>query len=144
MRNKTWIIGIGSVIGVFLCAVLMVTSLSASEDQSSKLAVVWTDGDPYVAHRVCFMYTHAAKNNKWFDEVKLVVWGPSAKLLSEDEEIQKKLKQMQEDGVIIQACIVCANAYGVAEKLRSLGLEVKGMGKPLTDMLKGDWKVITF
>jgi hypothetical protein len=97
-----------------------------------------------VAHRVCFMYTHAAKRANWFDEVTLVVWGPSAKLLSEDEELQTKVKSMMADGVGVQACVVCADAYGVSDKLRAMNIEVKGMGKPLTDMLQSDWKVLTF
>ena len=28
--------------------------------------------------------------------------------------------------------------------IRALGIEVKGMGKPLSDMLKSDWKTVTF
>lgn len=110
----------------------------------TKLAVVWTDGDPFVAHRVCLMYAHAAKTNQWFDEVLLVIWGPSAKLFTEDKDIQTKIAQMQKDGVIVQACIVCADAYGIADQLREHEIEVKGMGKPLTDMLQSDWKVLTF
>jgi hypothetical protein len=58
--------------------------------------------------------------------------------------VQAKVKSMMEDGVQVQACIVCADSYGVTERLRELGLEVKAMGLPLTGMLKDDWKVITF
>ena len=110
----------------------------------NKLAVVWTSDDPYVAHRVCLMYTHAAKNAKWFKDVTLIIWGPSAKLITEDESLQDKVAAMQADGVVVQACIVCADAYGVTENLRDMGIEVKGMGKPLSDMLKTGWKVLTF
>ena len=109
-----------------------------------RLAVVWTSADPDVAHNVCLMYTHAAKTNKWFDEVRLIVWGPSAKLLAENEDLQAKLKAMQKDGVILQACVQCANSYGVSDALRNLGIEVKGMGKPLTDFLQSGYKVLTF
>jgi hypothetical protein len=117
---------------------------SVANSNTNKLAVIWTSGDPEVAHRVCFMYTHAAKTAGWFDEVILVVWGPSARLLAGDKDLQKKIKQMGTDGVIIQACVACADSYGVSQNLRDLGIEVKGMGKPLTDMLKSHWKVITF
>jgi hypothetical protein len=34
--------------------------------------------------------------------------------------------------------------YAVAEPLRKAGIEVRYMGKPLTDMLKQGWKVLTF
>ncbi len=110
----------------------------------SKLAVLWTSSDADVAHNVCFMYTHAAKRKGWFDDVMLIIWGPSAKLLSEDKKLQEKVKEMMADGVDVKACIVCAKRYGVVEDLRKLGIEVKGMGRPLTRLLKSDWKMLTF
>jgi len=112
--------------------------------QKSHLAVLWTSGDPEVAHNVCLMYTHAARKQKWFDQIVLIVWGPSARLLSADKKLQAKIKAMLDDGVTVQACIVCADSYGVTERLRELGVEVKGMGRPLTDMIKQGWKVLTF
>ncbi len=116
----------------------------ASEPESSRLTVVWTSGDPEVAHRMCLMYAHAARKAGWFDHVLLVVWGPSARLLAADKDLQAKVKAMMADGVQVQACIACADMYGVSDDLRGLGIEVKGMGKPLSDMLRSDWKVITF
>ena len=117
---------------------------TVSEQVPDKLVIVWTSGDPYVAERVALMYTHAAKTSNWFDEVTLVIWGPSAKLISENSKLQEKVKAMQKDGVIVEACIACANAYNVTEDLRRLGYDVKGMGKPLTDYLKSGAKVLTF
>ncbi len=108
------------------------------------LVVLWVSDDPYVAERVALMYTHAAKSNKWFTDVTLIIWGPSAKLAAENLMIQDKLREMHADGVRIEACIVCANAYGVAEKLRSLDFDVKPMGKPLTDYLTKGVPVLTF
>jgi hypothetical protein len=143
--QKLLALNLGFIIIVLLCAVYMISSPKPAETKEpTKLAVVWTSDDPNVANRVCLMYTHAARNQKWFDQVELVVWGPSAKLLSEDKELQQKVKAMMEDGVIVEACIACANAYGVSDDLRELGITVKGMGKPLTDFLKKDWKVLTF
>lgn len=117
---------------------------SKTEGNADHLVVVWTSDDPYVAERVALMYTHAAKTAGWFGEVTLIIWGPSAKLTAENHLVQEKLKSMQADGVEIKACIVCADAYGVTEKLKSLNFEVKGMGKPLTGFLKSDAKVLTF
>jgi hypothetical protein len=115
-----------------------------TESQESRLAVVWTSGDPDVAHRVCFMYCHNAKKQKWFDQVTLVVWGPSARLLAGDEDLQAKVKAMMDDGVRVQACVACADSYGVSDRLRDMKIEVRGMGPVLTDMLKQGWKVLTF
>jgi hypothetical protein len=115
-----------------------------SEKEKSKLAVLWTSGDPDVAHRMVLMYTHRAKQVKWFDEVTLIVWGPSQRLLVGDKDLQGKIKAMQEEGIIVEACIACAMGYGIVNELRGLGIPVKGMGQPLTDYLKSDWKVLTF
>ena len=115
------------------------------EATPSRLAVVWTSGDPDVAHKMTFMYVHASEKSGWFDENLVIVWGPSSKLLYEDEAIQEKVKAMMADGVRFQACQACADMYGVSPKLRELGIEVKYMGRPLTEMLQDDgWEVMTF
>ena len=113
-------------------------------DNSDKLVVVWTSGDPAMAHSMVLMYAHNAKRVSWFDEVTLIIWGPSAKLSAEDEKIQAKLAEMIGDGVVIEACVACADMYGVADRLKDLGYDVKPMGKPLTDYLKAGYKVLTF
>jgi len=132
-------------IGILLLLSPGVFSQAVSGEQSSdKLVVIWTSDDPYVAERVALMYTHAAKKNNWFSDVTLIVWGPSAKMISENIKIQDKVKEMQKDGVVVEACITCSNAYGVTEDLKKLGYDVKPMGKPLTDYLKSGAKVLTF
>jgi hypothetical protein len=119
-------------------------SHAAQDEPASQLCVVWSSSDPGVAKNVCFMYTHAAKRNGWFGNVHLVVWGPSAKLLAENDELQANINAMQKSGVVVEACVSCANNYGVADELRALDIDVKPMGVPLSDRLKGHWKVLTF
>jgi hypothetical protein len=122
------------------------SNLSAQDmkENKDKLAVLWVSGDRDVAEKSCLMYTHAAKKYGWFDEVVLIVWGPSSKLLAEDEKLQEKIKKMEKDGVILEACISCANMLGVTEELKELGINVKGMGGPLTDYLKSGYHVLTY
>jgi hypothetical protein len=133
---------------VLLFTVCPVTGFSQEAQQAQggpdKLAVLWTSGDADVAHRVAFMYAHNAKKVGWFDEVTLIVWGPSQRILVGDKELQAKVKAMQEDGVIVEACIACAMEYGVVDQLKALGITVRGMGVPLTNYLKSDWKVLVF
>ncbi len=130
------------VFGIASCS-----SLASGQDTvavNGRLAVIWSSGDPDVAHKVCFMYTHNAKRQKWFDEVLLIVWGPSAKLLAEDEGLQAKVKAMLDDGIKVQACQACSDSYGISDRLRKIGVDVKYMGVPLTNILKQNWKVLTF
>ena len=128
--------------GSFICSVSVFGQEKPGPD--SRLAVIWTSGDPEVAHRVCFMYTHNAKKQKWFDDVTLIVWGPSARLLAGDKDLQAKIKAMQDDGVKVQACQACTDSYGVTDQLRKMGIEVKYMGKPLTDYIRLGWHILTF
>ena len=113
------------------------------ENNKNKLAVLWTSGDPEVAEKMAFMYTYNAKKQGWFDEVVLIVWGPSAKLLSENKMIQDYVKKMQEAGIKVEACMACARMYEVDGKLQELGIDVKGMGVPLSNYLKEGWKTLS-
>ena len=135
---------LAGVLAFFLFSGFRPMAPNTSPQEPSRLAVLWTSGDPEVATKVAFMYTLNAKRQGWFDEVTLIVWGPSSKLLSENAELQGAVAEMAGAGVEIVACKACADSYGVSEVLGGLGVDVKYMGQPLTEMLKGDWKVITF
>lgn len=136
----------------FICMVFLISScvgtgsLSQSNKQvePSKLLVVWTSGDRDVAMNMVFMYTYNAKKNDWWENIRFIIWGASTKLLSEDKELQKEIQKMKEIGVEILICKACADIYGVSESFQNLGLEVKYVGKDLTDMLKSGWTTVTF
>lgn len=113
-------------------------------DNKDKLVVVWTSGDREVALKMVFMYTLNAKLRGWFKDVTLVIWGPSAKLLSEDEDLQTYIGTINHSGVELLACRACTDEYGVTEVLEKLEIEVIYMGEPLTSYLKDDIKIITF
>lgn len=113
------------------------------KDNSNKLAVLWTSGDPDVAEKMAFMYTYNAKHQGWFDEVVLIIWGPSSKLAAENKMIQNYIKKMQDAGIKVEACLYCAKMYNVDEKLAELGVDVKGMGIPLSNYLKDGWKTLS-
>ncbi len=114
------------------------------ESETTKLGVVWTSGDREVALKMVFMYTFNAKRAGWFDEVQFVVWGPSEKLLAEDEELQEYVGRMIDVGIEVVACKACSDMYGVSSDLEECGVDVKYMGQPLTNLLQSDWKIITF
>lgn len=116
-----------------------------AQAEPTRLALVWTSGDPDVAHRMALMFSHASKSQGWYDEVQVIVWGPSQRLLVGDKDLQAKIAQMRDDGVVVRACIACATSYGIVDDLRALGLPVEPMGKPLADMTQSDgWDVLTF
>lgn len=113
-----------------------------SPNEPDELHVLWTSSDREVALSMVFMYVFNSKTRGFWENVNLIVWGPSAKLLGQDEELQGRVKQMIEAGVKVSACVACANMYGVAGILEKLGIEVKGMGQPLTQLMKEGKKIL--
>ena len=142
---------------VFMISILFAFSVATAQDvpispqatdiaieSSEKLVVMWTSGDKDVAEKMVFMYVYNAKKRGWWKDVTLIVWGPSSKLLSEDEGLQDYVKNMQAEGVILKACKACADMYGVSDKLAKLNIDVKYMGVEFTDYIKEGRHVITF
>jgi len=109
-----------------------------------ELKVIWTSSDKDVALKMVHMYVYNAKLNKRWDDIELIIWGPSAKLLSEDKDLQLSIEAMLKKDIKVMACKACSDSYGVTEILEKLGIEVMYMGVPLTEYLKSDAKVITF
>ena len=101
-----------------------------------KLVLLWTTGDVETAERMVFMYAINSKTRGWWDNVLLVVWGAAQKALCGHEALQEELLRAMKAGVEVQACIACAELYGLTDRLREMGVEVISMGPPLTDMLK--------
>lgn len=113
-------------------------------NKKDKLVVVWTSSDREVALKMVFMYIINAKIRRWWEDITLIVWGPSAKLLSEDKELQDCIGAIKYSGVELLACRACAEDYGVIEDLEKLEIKVIYMGEPLTCYIKDDTKIITF
>ena len=63
-------------------------------NKKTHLYVLWTNGDPITAEKMVFMYTFNAQKRNWWDDITLVVWGPSAKLLTEVKELQGSIKKI--------------------------------------------------
>ncbi|MFA5972357.1 MAG: hypothetical protein WC780_08400 [Lentimicrobiaceae bacterium] len=49
------------------------------------------------------MYANAAKQNGWWSEVELIIWGPSAKLTPENAEIRETFTKLIKAGVKTEA-----------------------------------------
>ena len=111
--------------------------------EKKHLYVLWTNDNPITAEKMVFMYTVNSLLKGWWEKVTLIVWGATTKLVSENIEIQNKIKEALKAGVHITACKTCADQLGVSDKLEELGIEVIYWGVPLTDILKNDEKLLT-
>ena len=112
-------------------------------NEQMHLYVLWTNDNPLTAEKMVFMYTKNSIIRGWWEKVTLIIWGATAKLVSEDRKVQSMVKEAMETGVHITACKACADQLGVTENLEGLGIEVKYWGAPLTEILKNGEKLIT-
>ena len=113
------------------------------------LLIVWTSGDREVATKMVFMYAGNAMKHGWWEEVTLLVWGPSQELLAKDGELRGRLVELMDLGVRVVACKACADSYPVTEELGSMGVEVFYTGELLTEWIRSSGRgphghVLTF
>ncbi|MBN2851168.1 MAG: DsrE family protein [Clostridia bacterium] len=110
---------------------------------SDKLTVLLTSDNKETVVNMAFMYILNAKKNNWFNEIDLIIWGPSQKLVINDIDVKSILSDIMETGVRVFACKACSDRYGISGELQELNIDVKYMGKDLTSILKGDDRVLT-
>ncbi|MFO7838079.1 MAG: DsrE family protein [Desulfosalsimonadaceae bacterium] len=107
------------------------------------LVILWTTKDPEVAENMIFMYAKKAKSMGWWENIRVVLWGPSANLMANHAELQGRLEDVIASGVKVLACKTCADTYGVSGILEGLGIEVLYMGEHLTNYLKSGVYMLT-
>lgn len=111
--------------------------------QKTKLHILWTNDNFITSEKMVFMYGINSKRKDWWDEVTIIIWGATVKLVSENKKIQELIEEAKLEGVHITACKACADQLGVTTTLESLDIEVVYWGEPLTKILKADGKLIT-
>jgi hypothetical protein len=109
----------------------------------NRLLILWTSGDPLTARDMVLLYAANAMKHNWWSQVTLLVWGAADSLIAEDADIQVKLRRAIDAGVRVVACKHCAEEQNVADKLKSLGVEVFYTGEFLTEWLKSGSKVLS-
>jgi len=113
------------------------------DGNTRELLVLWTTDNLVTANNMVFLYTENAKIKGWWQEVTLLIWGASTRLVSENGEVRERIRAMRAQGVRVIACRKCAENLGVVERLERDGIEVFYTGEFLTEWLKAGKKLIT-
>ncbi len=108
-----------------------------------KLVVLWKSDHIIDIEEMITPYILASKRNKWWDEIDVIIWGGSQKIVSTNLKVQKRVKLMISQGIHVCACKKCAEDLNVKENLEALNINVIYTGELLTQALKSDAKVIT-
>lgn len=114
-----------------------------NQDSERNLFIILSSGDPDAALNMAFMYAGNSLLKGWWDKVRLIVWGPSAKTVAGNERVQAGLPGLAQAGVELWACRRCADEYGVSGDLEKLGLDVFHVGEATSEMLQSGWKSLT-
>ncbi len=114
-----------------------------SELENQELLILWTNDNIGTSINMVLMYAENAKINGWWEDVTVLIWGSTAKLVAENQEIQNYIRAILSEKVRVIACRQCAENYNVVENLEKLKIEVFYTGQFLTDWLKGNKKLIT-
>ena len=109
----------------------------------TKLNILWTSDNVITSEKMVLMYSTNSMIHHWWDEIEIIIWGASAKLIAENELIQEKMKMAMHKGVKFLACKGCTDQLNVSDKLTELGVNVVYWGQGLTEVLQNDEKLLT-
>ena len=112
-------------------------------NENKELLILWTNDNLGTALNMVLMYAENAKVKGWWENVTLLIWGSSSKLVSENSEIQNYIQNLLKEKVRVIACKQCAENYTIVENLVKQRIEVFYTGIFLTEWLKEGKKLIT-
>lgn len=109
---------------------------------SSKLLVIIATGEKEKA-LTGLMYAHKTLEEGWMDQVKVIIFGPSQRLLVEDEMIGKLAGQIAALEQPI-ACKFITDRDGTTEKTEALGVKADFVGTIISDFIKDGFVPMVF
>ena len=107
------------------------------------LHILWTNDNLDTSQLMVMMYATNSMLKHWWDDVTVIIWGATAKLVAENKTIQEHLAIAQHAGVKFSACVACARQLGVVEALEALDIEVIPWGEPLSNILQNAGALIS-
>jgi len=110
---------------------------------NDKLNILWLTDNKETIFNMLSMYVINSKKKGWWDNLNVILWGPSVNLVAHDMQVQTEIKEMFQNGVTIEACRDCCNNYGVVPIIEKMGISVRYMGAPLTQYIKDGEKILT-
>jgi hypothetical protein len=108
-----------------------------------KLLIIIATDDREKALAALDLAVNSAES-RHYEDIKLFFYGPSEKLISEDEELQGRLAALIQSGVNPFACVNLGERFEVTPKLEELGMSVVLIGREIADALGEDFIPLVF
>lgn len=101
---------------------------------SSKLLVILASGEKETV-LTGLMYARNAIKRGWMEDVQVVFFGPSEKLMVEDAQVSDAAKEMVEM-TNCRACKAISDREDISGKVEELGVKVEYVGSVISDLIK--------
>lgn len=101
---------------------------------SSKVLVIIATSDKEKA-LTALMYAKNTQLMGWMEDVKVVFFGPSERLLVEDSDIAREAKAVAAQAESI-ACKFISDRDNISEKIEQLGVKIEYVGTIISDHIK--------
>jgi len=101
---------------------------------STKLLVIIATSDREKA-LTGLMYAGNALRRGWMEDIKVVFFGPSERLATEDEEVASRAREIAGAGGSF-ACKAISDREGISGDLEELGLKIEYVGTIISDLVK--------
>ena len=102
---------------------------------SNKVVVIISTGEAEKA-RTGVLYAVNALRQNWMESVALIFFGPAEALLLENSQLQAQVELFQEQRGEAVACQYIADNENLSSRLTALGVEVRYVGKLISDLIK--------
>jgi hypothetical protein len=102
---------------------------------ADKLCIILSSGDRRVV-KTALQYARRTVTEKFMDDTKLFLFGPSEEVIASDAELQEFIKMYRDTGKEVMACKWCSDDYGVTGELEALKIRVEYVGRLVSDAIK--------
>ena len=108
-----------------------------------KLNILWTTGNKNQVFTMLNTFASKSEKNDWCNDVNVIIYGVSAKLVGTDKKVQSEILNMINHGVNVEAFKDSCDNFGVTETLLELGINVRYMGKPMNEYIQSGQRILT-
>jgi len=104
---------------------------------NSKLLVIIATGDREKA-LAALMYARNAIKQGWLEDVKIVFFGPSERLIVEDKEVSNRAKEIAAIGETF-ACKAISDKEDLSADVKKLGVKVEYVGSIISHFIENGY-----
>ena len=109
---------------------------------NSKLLVIIATGEKEKA-LTGLMYARNTLKQGWLEDVKIVFFGPSEKLIVQDEQVANEVKNIAVMGESF-ACKAISDREGFSGEVEKLGVKVEYVGSVISNFIKNGYLPIVW